>query len=110
MKSTEIERFLPSVYRRTAVDGSALAAILSIMEGMHAPAEDVLRDLPSYFDPLVCPEQFLPLLAVWVGFGHLLDARGRWPGDEGRLRLVIANAAELTRRRGTADGLTMFLG
>jgi phage tail-like protein len=109
MKSNEIERLLPAVYRRTAIDGSPLAAILSVMEGMHAPSEAVLEHLPTFFDPLTCPSGFLPMLADWVGFGNLLTSRAHWPGEEGRLRLLIANAAELARMRGTAVGLTLFL-
>src|SRR5262245_15122812 len=109
MKSTEIERLLPSLYRRTAVGGSPLAAILAVMEGMHAPSEAVLNRLSAFFEPLVCPPEYLPMLAGWVGFDYLLNGESRWTGDEGRLRLLIANAAELTGRRGTVDGLTLFL-
>ncbi|MCU1329022.1 MAG: repeat domain protein [Bryobacterales bacterium] len=120
MKQSEIERLLPSILRRTAGAGTPLAALLAIMEHLHAPSEDVLRHLDSFFDPRRAPDGFVPYLASWVDLERVLEepppARGsavraapRLSTGLGRLRELTASAAFLSRWRGTKYGLLRFL-
>lgn len=108
MRAAEIERLLPEVIRRTVVDGSPMAAMLAVMEAMHAPAEKVLAGLPTVFDPLRTPERFVSMLARWVDLERLdLTEGGRLEPE--RMRLLVAAAALLARRRGTWPGLLQVL-
>lgn len=117
MKRNEIEGLLPDVIRRTAYPGSVLAALLDVMEAHHAPSEEVLATLDSFFDPYRTPDEFVPYLAGWVDLLRFLDEAPEgsnlgdvtFAGGLGRLRELIAAAAHLTRWRGTAHGLVLFL-
>jgi len=119
MKRNEIRKLLPVVYQRCVNPGTAIDALLDTMEALHAPSEQVLEKISSYFDANTAPEPFVRYLAGWVD----LD---RYLGDElseeakisqayavsiepGRLRALIAMAAGLSQWRGTAKGLKLFL-
>ncbi len=115
MNRDEIQALLPNIFQRTLYPGSPLAALLEVMVQMHAPAEVTLAHLDMLFDPRRTPDAFVPLLAGWVNLDPLLDASsasatgptlstGRQP-----LRELIAIAATLSRWRGTAKGLVLFL-
>src|SRR5262245_44871149 len=106
MKQDEISRLLPAVFQRAVMPGTPLAALLAVMEELHAPVEGLLADLDAYFDPRRAPEPFLPFLARWVGLGRLLDDWPRraddadfWPSGSGHLRELIAAAVVLARWR-----------
>lgn len=121
MRSTRASRLLPDVMRRTVAAQSPIAALLDVMEALHAPSEEVLERIDRVFDPHGAPPGFLPVLARWVDLAWLLDRQA--PGDarrggapvptlstgDGRLRDLIAAAAWLAQRRGTAAGLVRFL-
>src|SRR5258705_13495621 len=81
MKKERIVPLLPFVMARTAREGSVLDALLGAMDALHEPAEGVLRNLDSFFDPLRCPDRFVPMLATWVGLERVLVAQepGRDP-------------------------------
>ena len=66
MKHLEIKQLLPEVFQRTDHKDSPLYALLKVMESMTEPAEEVLQQIPDYFNPYTTPERFLPLLASWV--------------------------------------------
>lgn len=119
MKRNEIKKLLPIVYQRCVNPGTAIDALLDSMEALHAPSEQVLDKISSYFDPNTAPDPFVRYLAGWVD----LD---RYLGDElseetnlsrafavsiepGRLRALIAMASSLSQWRGTAKGLKLFL-
>jgi phage tail-like protein len=117
MKRSDIERLLPEVFQRTVQPRTPILAILETMEALHAPAEEVLDDLDSFFDPYCTTDSFVFYLAQWVDLGHFI---GGIPGDYrsntlnfrggiGRLRELIVAAAYLAKWRGTIKGLIHFL-
>lgn len=117
MNEAQLKRLLPSVYQRTARPGSPLSAILGIMQAMHAPSESVLASLDETFDPRRTPDRFVPYLASWVDLEVLMDiprvggasSTATLSTGLGRLRELTAAAVTLSRWRGTATGLRLFL-
>jgi phage tail-like protein len=117
VKRSDIARLLPSVYQRTLEETGPLAALLAVMEELHAPAETSLAGLSLFLDPRRAPEPFVPFLAQWVGLMPLItggdrwqtDALDEWPGELEPLRELVARAASLSRCRGTTRGLVHFL-
>lgn len=120
MQRAAIERLLPSVFQRGIHAGSPLAAVLDVMESMHAPSETALTHLDRVFDARSTDERFITMLMHWVnlewlyatpGVGRMaLDWRPRLsPIPPGRLRELISNAARLSQIRGTALALLQFL-
>ena len=116
-----IERLLPQVFQRALAPagGDPLGALLSVMEELHAPSEEVLANLDSYFDPRRSQiDAFVPYLAGWVDLDYLFLS----PGEEysptsasplktglGRLRELVARGAWISQWRGTRQGLGYFL-
>lgn len=119
MKRDDIERLLPTVFRRGAGSGNAIInALLEVMERMHAPPDAVLRDLAGYFDPRRAPDAFVPYLGRWVDLDRFYDQsfRGGSSGGQepissgvGALRELVHSAAYLSKWRGTRKGLETFL-
>jgi len=109
MRTQEIQALLPHVFRRAITGGSPTAALLAVMEQLHEPAEQRLLRITEVFDPWRTPVEFLPLLAEWVGLGWLWRSDNVLRQQPGRARALLAGAAELARRQGTAAGLTAFL-
>lgn len=103
MRSAEILHLLPGVLQRTAREGSPLTALLGVMDGLHAPSEARLEDLDALFDPRRAPDRFVPFLARWVDLDLPVTT------GLGRLRELVAAGVELSRWRGTARGLLLFL-
>lgn len=103
MQRKEIERLLPGVFQSTLVEGGPLAALLAVMDDLHARPEAVLSSLETTFDPRRAPDAFVPFLARWV------NLEVRVTTGLGRLRELVAVAVELSRWRGTAHGLLRFL-
>ena len=91
MRADHITLLLPEVYQRAVVPGSPLAALLDVMDAMHAPVEAALGGLPAVFDP-----------QLW-GFD-------REANFEERRRSLIDGAAEAleTRRTGARMDLARF--
>jgi phage tail-like protein len=114
MRRAEIERLLPGVFQRTLRDGEVLAALLDVMETLHAPSEAALAEVERFFDPRRAPDAFVPTLARWVDLDRILIREGGngaepLPPGVGYLRELIATAAELVRWQGTRRGLLLFL-
>lgn len=120
MRRNEIDKLLPSIFRRTAREGNPLAALLGLMEELHAPSEAVLDRLDVMFNPRLTTEPFVIFLAYWVDLHRLFEEelRGEWQfgllrhpmsSGLGRLRELVANAAYLSQWRGTNKGLRRFL-
>jgi phage tail-like protein len=115
----EINRLLPLVFQRTLHHGSPLDAVLAVMEVLHQPSEQILRDIDSIFDPVRTRSAFVPLLARWVDLEWIFDRHMLDPtlqGEDGplstglgRLRELVAAAPHLAQWRGTRIGLLRFL-
>jgi phage tail-like protein len=114
MRHQAIERLLPAAFQRAASPGSVLAAVIEVMEAMHAPDEAVLEHLDDLFTPHRTTDPLIRFLARWVALDHLLsahhpDGESRLPIPIGRMRNLIADGAALARCRGTPDGLRRTL-
>ena len=80
-------------------DDEFLQRFVTAFDDAYAPILATLDSLTCYFDPHLAPADFLELLAAWVG----VELDDSW--DLERRRAVIAGAALLHRRRGTARGI-----
>jgi len=80
-------------------DDEFLQRFVKAFDDAYAPIFATLDSLSCYFDPQLAPADFLEFLATWVGV-ELDDA---W--DVPQRRAIIAGAAILHRRRGTARGI-----
>ena len=120
MKRNAIRHLLPGVFQRTLQPQSPLTALLSVMEKLHEPSEQILENLSATFDPRRTPDRFVPFLARWVDLEWLFQdaADKRTTADPrpvsfapglGRLRELVAAATWLAHWRGTAKGLLLFL-
>jgi phage tail-like protein len=95
-------QLLPLAFRdaeRRAPAGSPLAALLSVLEGLLQPVDDVISDLHRHVDPRTSPEPLLPLLASW-----LCDS---WVAcvDASCEREQLASFARFSAQRGTRRAL-----
>ncbi|MFW5443975.1 MAG: phage tail protein [Methylococcaceae bacterium] len=118
MKHQEIKQLLPEVFQRTDHQGSPLYGLLKVMEAQTEPAEQILQQIPDYFNPYITPEKYLPFLASWVDLDRffpsfknqaLADNSALQTLGYGRLRELIVAAPQLSKLRGTAAGLQLFL-
>lgn len=64
-----------------------------------APILVTLDGLAAYVDPRLAPEDFVDWLAAWVG----IDVDDEWTLEQ--RRAIVAQAAGIHRRRGTARGV-----
>lgn len=92
-------RYLPSIFQ----ENEFLGRYLRIFETIWEPLEWRQNHINLYFDPRTCPPSFLPWLASWLD----MAINPYWP--EGRIRRLIAEAADLYRWRGTAYGLKRLI-
>jgi phage tail-like protein len=118
MKHEQIARLLPEVFRSTLAPHTPLAALLEVMDALHAPAEGVLADIDAVFDPYRAPDALVPVLASWVDLDrffspqHSIGAAVQGEpisSGTGRLRELVVAASELSQWRGTAHGLVRIL-
>jgi phage tail-like protein len=92
-------QYLPAIYQ----ESDFMGRFLRIFEDQLLPVEDILGQLPYYFDPRLTPPSFLPWLASWIDLA--LDEN--WP--EERRRELIHRGTDLYRWRGTRRGLLTYL-
>jgi phage tail-like protein len=90
-----IGTLLPAVYQEDPFAMRFTAAFDDVL----APVIATLDCLDAYIDPLLTPRDFLDWLASWVGY--VIDENC----PLARQRAVVADTAELYRRRGTLAGL-----
>ena len=119
MKREAIVERLPDVFKQAATgEGNPLAAVLGVMEELHARDEDILAGFGRYVDPRRTTDEFVPYLAAWVDYAWLLldppdnpyaDVERPFAGGLGRLRELVASAAAESKWRGTSAGLVRML-
>jgi phage tail-like protein len=114
MRQEAIAALLPEIFRRSLqLEPSVLHALLAVMEGLHAPSEEILAQLALFFDPDQTPDRFIPFLSQWVGMDIFLQQEeGKppaFPPGMGRLRDLILASTTLARWRGTRRGLIALL-
>ena len=73
MKQAEIKQLLPEIFQRAVHPGNPLFAVLSVMEVLQAPSENILQNLETHFDPRRSPDRFVAYLASWVDLDRLLS-------------------------------------
>jgi phage tail-like protein len=106
---TTVEEPLPSPYPLIdylpAVFGDSQFAVrwTAAFDDVLAPIINTIDCLHGYVDPLLAPEEFVRWLSSW--FGVLLDES--WPMSA--QRMVVAEAVDLFRMRGTMAGLRRHL-
>lgn len=95
---------LPAIYRRSdAVGRNFVRELCFLLEHMFGSVATLLEKEASYFDPHVCPPEFLDWLAGWTAF--VLDTE--WTLE--KKRTLLRRAVDLYRIRGTPRGLALFL-
>ena len=78
MQRTEIEQLLPGVFQRTIRPGSALYALLEVMEALQSPSEETLEHIETFFAPYHAPDHYLPFLARWLDLDRFLARLNRF--------------------------------
>lgn len=115
MARTSLLSALPQIFADAHVAGSPLAALVAAADGMQHPVADTLDHLETAVDPFRASDAMVCYLASWVDLDWLTIpegpnlARSTLPGGVAPLRDLIAAAADLSARRGTAGGMVRFL-
>lgn len=95
---------LPSAYQEDLFTDR----FLSVFDDVLAPVLATLDNIEAYLDPWLCPPDFLPWMASWVG----VEIDENW--SEEQQRRLVATAVDLLQwggtRRGTVDLIRAFLG
>jgi len=116
MNQNDIKKILPGMFRQAAVKGSPLDAVFSVMEALHEKTEATLQNLDAVFDPLRTDDRFVPFLSTWVDLDWICKSGGaadtefeKTALETDRFRTLIALAWYLSKWRGSAKGLILFL-
>jgi phage tail-like protein len=115
MYRPDIEALLPTVFQDAVHPGSPLDALLEVAARLPEPIEELLASVDSLFDPRRAPDEMIAFLAAWVDLDRFLVRRktgqsgSELATGQGHLRELCAAAAELSRIRGTRQGLIKFL-
>lgn len=91
--------YLPVIFH----ENDFLSRFLQIFETMWEPLEQRQDFIHMYFSPRTCPASWLPWLASWFG----LELSEYLP--ESRARLLLAEATEMFRQRGTMYGMSRLI-
>ncbi|MCM8596522.1 phage tail protein [Accumulibacter sp.] len=101
---------LPAIFSEDPLLGRFLLAFEQVLSGLPGSEgeprrglEEIVAAIPSLFDPLETPREFLDWLAGWVALGLRADWR------EEQQRSFLANIVSLYRRRGTRQNLIELL-
>jgi phage tail-like protein len=119
VKREAIVERLPDIFKQAATgERNPLAALLGVMEELHARDEEILANFGRYVDPRRTTDEFVPYLAAWVDYAWLLldppddpysAVQRPFTGGLGRLRELVAWAAAESKWRGTSAGLVRML-
>lgn len=99
-------QLLPLAFReaeRRAPAGSPLAAVLSVIEGLLQPIDDLISDLHHHVNPRTSSEPLLPLLATWLSDTWIASV------DASCEREQLASFARCSAQRGTRQALCQAL-
>lgn len=96
-------RYLPPVYQEDADDSGFLERYLALFGTFLTEMEDKIERISASFDPDAVSGPYLRWLSGWLA----LDLAEDW--DETRLRLLMKQAPELYKMRGTRRGLSRML-
>lgn len=96
-------RYLPAIYQDDEDSRDFLERFLSVFESMLYESDEIITNIPIYFDPMAAPADFLRWLASWLALDRydLLD--------EAQNREFILRAMEFYRQKGTASGLASLI-
>lgn len=106
---------LPDVVAVSVSSSPPLRALAAVADDMHVPVHRVLDRVDRVVDPYRTPDSLVPYLSRWVDLDWLTvqgadAAAGPALGVSlPRSRDLLANAADLSARRGTPAGLRRFL-
>lgn len=115
MKRADLDALLPAIFQDAVADGSPLDAVLETAARLPEPDEALLDFMDRLFDPRRTNDDMVAFLAAWVDLDRFLIRRssdntgGELLSGSGPLRELCAAAAELSRNRGTRQGLIRFL-
>ncbi len=91
-------RYLPAAYQKDEASRDFLERFLSVFESRLYQSEETISRIPSYFDPLAAPDDFVPWLAGWLSL-DLYELLGE------KNREFILRAVEFYKKKGTLSGL-----
>ncbi len=94
-----LREYLPAVFSDEPVSAAFLDRYLANPEGLLTALEDRITDAQALFDLRTIPAEYLDWLAGWFG----LELDPAW--NEARRRLVLRNAPQFFRERGTRAGM-----
>ncbi|MFW6052992.1 MAG: phage tail protein [Desulfosalsimonas sp.] len=115
MKHEEIKKILPGMFREAVSTQNPLDAIVGVMETLHHNTEAMLEEIDSVFDPIRTNKDFVWYLAGWVDLDWIYSQDGKNTGSLKsaiqieNFRNLISLAWYLSKWRGTATGLKLFL-
>jgi len=96
-------KYLPSIYSTDNESKDFLERFLSIFETMQSSVDKKITSFVQYIDPRITPDDFLPWLSTWLGYGLIQ----KWPKENARRFLELL--PELYKNRGTRYGLEQVL-
>lgn len=96
-------RYLPAIYWEPAANRDFLERFLSLFETVLQDSETTIATLSRYFDPSATDSAFIPWLSSWLA----LAVDESWP--EAKKRLLLAQAHDLYKKRGTTEGLASLI-
>ncbi len=96
-------RYLPAIYWEPAANRDFLERFLSLFETVLQDTETNIAMLSRYFEPFATDSAFIPWLASWLA----LAVDESWP--EAKKRLLLAQAHDLYKKRGTVEGLASLI-
>lgn len=97
-------RYLPSVYQENPQSRAFLERFLSLFETFFAGIENQVDHIARYFDPeAAVSEDFLAWLSKWLA----ISVDNNW--DQARLRLLVRQAAQIYKQRGTRSAIEQMV-
>lgn len=96
-------RYLPAVYQEDAEGREFLSRFLPLFESFLSSTEQKIFTSRKYYDADGAPNEFLQWLAQWLSISY----DENWSYD--KLRVLIKQAPQLYKMRGTREGLEKLL-